>query len=304
MKITIKAILLFLILQFQSLALSSQSTTNEIIKSFKEKYIQMYILEDFSTVKQFYSDSIRIMPEFQETILSLEHSEIYYKSFFERFNIDEYNRTIKEILDLGSRVVEIGSFKMKLSDKIDSYELEGKYLNVWKLNAENELELFTEAWNYNHAVDFEQKLIFKNIPSIRMALEPHLNISDNISFELAGLSALMELTISEKDGKLWSMFYADDGISLHSFSPMKIGREQLDRYYEEHAKEMPVFEKLDVRTDRIDELEGFVIEYATAIANWRMNEWSGVSTSKNIRIWKRQPNGSLKIFRLIAMYDR
>jgi len=304
MKFIKKATFIFLIVQIQSVGLFSQNKTTEFINRFREKYIQMHLKEDFSIVKQFYSDSIRIMPEFQETLLGLNNSEKYYTALYERFNIEGYNRTIKEILDLGSRVIEIGNFSMKLSDSTDLYELEGKYVNIWKLSSENKLELFTEAWNYNHNIDFEEKLIFKNIPSIRMALEPHLNISDNISFELAGLNALMELTISEKDGKLWSMFYADDGISLHSFSPMNIGRDQLDKYYEEHAKEMPVFEKLDIRTDRIDELDGYVIEYATAIANWRMNEWSGVSTSKNIRIWKRQPNGSLKIFRLIAMYDR
>lgn len=289
---------------FHSNGLFSQLSATEVIDSFNKKYIQMYLEEDFSIVKPFYSDSIRMMPEFQETILSLQNSEKYYHAFHERFSINDYSRTIKEILDLGTRVIEIGHFNIELSDRTDTYELSGKYLNIWKLNSEDQLELYTETWNYNHAINFEQKLIFQEVPTTRMALEPHLNISDNISFELAGLNALMELIISEKDAKLWSMFYADDGISLHSFSPMNIGREQLDTYYEEHVKEMPVFEKLDVRTDKIDELDGYVIEYATAIANWRMNEWSGVSTSKNVRIWKRQANGSLKIYRLIAMYDR
>ena len=282
----------------------SQKSDAAFIQKFNKKYIKMYTDMDFSHIKPYYNDSIRIMPEFQKTILSKENSEKYYQAFFNRFKITSYDRTVYEIIDLGSRIMEIGTFNMSFSDATASYALKGKYANIWKKSADGKPELFTEAWNYDHSVDFSERLKFEHVPSVRMALQPHLAITDNISFELAGLNALMEHTISEKDGTLWSMFYEDAGISLHSFSPMVIGREKLDEYYRKHAEEMPVFEKLDVRTDRIDELQGYVIEYATAIANWRTNEYSGVSTSKNIRLWKRQPNGSLKIYRLIAMYDR
>ncbi len=281
----------------------SQKIDHESIREFNKKYIKMYIDMDFSHVKQHYNDSIRVMPEFQKTVLFKENIEKYYQSFFSRFKIKDYSRDIHEILDLGSRIMEIGTFDISLSDSIETYELKGKYVNIWKTNSDGEPELFTEAWNYDHVVEFAEKLKFENVPSIRMALEPHITITDNVSFELAGLNALMERTITEKDGRLWAKFYDDDGKSLHSFIPTVIGREKLDKYYLEHATELPVFEKLDIRTDRIDELQGYVVEYATAIANWRMNEHSGVSTSKNIRLWKRQPNGSLKIYRLIAMYD-
>ncbi len=304
MKITIKTILFYFLLQFHSGNLFSQRTQAELINAFNEQYIKMHMDEDFSKIKHHYSDSIRIMPEFQETILTRAHAEKYYQAFFERFDVKNYDRTVYEVLDLGTRIVEIGTFSILLLEKDSTYELKGKYLNIWKINLAGKPELFTEAWNYDHRVKFEERLKFNEVPSVRMALEPHVSISDNISFELAGLGALMERIISEKDGKLWSMFYDDNGISLHSFSPMCKGRDKLDEYYLAHAKEMPVFEKLDVRTDRIDELGAYVIEYATAIANWRMDQWSGVSTSKNIRIWKRQANGSLKIYRLIAMYDR
>ncbi len=303
MRTIFQFILLFFCIHFLPISLFSQTSSKDVIDKFTEKYTQMYQNEDFSIVKDFYSDSIRLMPEFQETVMDLEDVASYYKALFERFTIKEYNRSIHEMLDLGSRIIEIGQFNMKLSDLEGEYALEGKYVNIWIVQADKSLKLFTEAWNYNHEIDFGHKLVFKEVPSTRMALQAHVPITDNISFELAGLNALMELIISEHDGKLWSKFYADDGISLHSFAPMNIGRKELDTYYLEHAEEMPVFEKLDVRTDRIEELDGYVIEYATAIANWRMDEWSGISTSKNIRIWKRQSNGSLKIYRLIAMYD-
>ena len=64
-----------------------------------------------------------------------------------------------------------------------------------------------------------------------------------------------------------------------------------------------MFEKLDIRNDRVDDLNDFVIEYASHIAIVRNGDWSGVFTGKDLAIWRRTKNGSLKIFRHIAMYD-
>ena len=282
----------------------TQSDPTSLIDLFNDKYVEMYEAEDFSIVANHYEDEVRLMPEFQATILSKANAEQYYTSFFDRFTVQKYDRKIFEVLDLGSRIFELGTFNMVLSDVSDTINLEGKYVNIWHYKKNGQLALITEAWNYNHGVDFVEKLKFNEVPSVRMALEAHLPITDNISFEIAGLNALMERIITQQDGHLWSMFYDDEGMSLHSFVPMNIGREQIDDYLLKHAKELPVFEKLDIRTDRIDELDGYVIEYATAVANWRIDQYSGVSTSKNIRLWKRQKNGSLKILRIIAMYDR
>lgn len=291
----------FLLLKIYGFA---QSDPASLIADFNDKLIEMYEEEDFSIVASYYEDDVRLMPEFQATILSEANAEQYYTSFFDRFTVQKYDRKIFEVLDLGSRIFELGTFNMVLSDVSDTIHLEGKYVNIWHYKENGKLVLITEAWNYDHSVDFVEKLKFDKVPSMRMALEGHLPITDNISFELAGLNALMEKVITQHDGQLWSMFYDDSGISLHSFVPMNIGREQLDDYLFKHVKELPIFEKLDIRTDRIDELDGYVIEYATAVANWRMDQYSGVSTSKNIRLWKRQENGTLKILRIIAMYDR
>lgn len=293
---------LFLTIHFSGFS-QDVATQKAYLQDFAQRYTHMYLEEDFSEVDGFYSDSVRLMPEFQPTVLSKQHAAAYFQAFFNRFEVQSYQRAVYEVLDLGSRLIELGTFRITFADTARSYELQGKYFNIWLSRPGEKPKLFTEAWNYDHSVDFAEQLRFTSVPTVKMALEPHLPIQDNISFELAGLNALMERIISEKDGRLWPMFYADDGITFHSFSPMVVERKALDHYFEAHAQEMPVFEKLDVRTDRIDELDGYVIEYATAIANWRRDLYSGISTSKNIRLWKRQANGSLKIYRMIAMYD-
>src|SRR5690606_20807227 len=211
-----------------------------------------------------------------------------------------------EVLDLGSQVMELGKLSIKITLKSTGkdYELIGTYMNIWEKSNDGELKLITEAWNYDQWYDeIDQYLRFDAVPAVQMAFQPHLPINSSISFELAALNKLSEVAIIQHDSKTWSMFYADDAMVIPNYSPIIEGRKALDEYYDKHAKEMPIFEKLDIRHDRIDNLGDYVIEYATHVANWRNGDASGVGTGKNIGIWRREPVCSLKLIRKMGMYD-
>ncbi len=280
----------------------AQVNTAKIVQ-FGKDYKTAMLTEHVSGIADSYSKDIRLMPEFQQTILGKENMLLYYKAFFERFDVLQYSQDTIEILDLGKKIVELGYFTMSLKSVSSQYELKGKYQHIWEKLPDGKLLLITEAWNYNHWVDFGEQLRFDQVPAVHMALQAHLPINNNISFELAGLNALMEKTVSQGDAVIWSQFFTDDGMFIYSFNPVYKGRAALDDYLQKHVKELPVFEKLDIRNDKIEELGGYVIEYATHIANWRNGASSGISTGKNIRIWRRAPSGSLKILRQMAMYD-
>ena len=47
----------------------------------------------------------------------------------------------------------------------------------------------------------------------------------------------------------------------------------------------------------------YVIEYGTGVVTWKVDEYSGVSLGKNIRVWRRAESGALQIWRAISMYD-
>jgi ketosteroid isomerase-like protein len=113
----------------------------------------------------------------------------------------------------------------------------------------------------------------------------------------------MEVAFTEHDANVSSRFFTDDALFIYSANPIYRGRQALDAFFVQHMREMPVFEQLDCRTDRIDDQGAYVIEYASHIAHWRNGESSGVNTGKNLRIWRREKDGSLKMFRQMAMYD-
>ena len=256
-------------------------------------------------ITDYYTDTVRLMPEFQKTIRGKSSAALYQRAFLERFSVQEYRREAVEIVDLGTQVMEIGSFalKMSLNGTEQSCELAGKYLNVWGKSAPGKLRLLTEAWNYNHPFKIEKQLRFDKVPSVDIARQAHLPTSNPIRFELAALNCLMETAVTQHDAHLWSAFYANDGAFLYSRHPMYRGRAALDGFFAAHVQELPVFEKLDLRTNRIDELENYVVVYASHIAAVRDGDFSGVFTGKDLAIWRREPNGSLKIYRHIAMYD-
>ncbi|HEY5824985.1 MAG TPA: nuclear transport factor 2 family protein, partial [Cyclobacteriaceae bacterium] len=144
---------------------------------------------------------------------------------------------------------------------------------------------------------------FNDIPNTDVALLSHVPVNNPVSFELAALNRLMEKTISEHDESLWLQFYSDDGSFMYSRTPMVKGKSELAAFLNHHVKGLPVFEKLDVRNDHIDDLGNYVIEYASHIAIVRSGDFSGVFTGKDLAIWRREKNGSLKIHRHIGMYD-
>jgi ketosteroid isomerase-like protein len=146
-------------------------------------------------------------------------------------------------------------------------------------------------------------LHFNDVPVVDAALQAHVPITNNITFELAALNTLMEAAVSHHDANLWAQFYSDDALLCSQRLPMHDGKKAINSYLETHCKELPIFEKLNIRNDRVDDLGKYIIEYATHIAIIRNGDFSAVSTGKDLAIWRREPNGSLKIFRHIGMYD-
>ncbi len=284
--------------------IKASDKTATYLSKFRADYAKS-ILGKTELLENYLSENIRLMPEFQKTILGKVNALGYYKAFSSRFIVTDYRRNEMEILDLGTRVIEIGNFieKIKLKNGDKEYNIDGKYLSLWERLENGNLTLITEAWNYNHQLDIEPLLKFEEIKGVDIALQSHLPIDSPVRFELAALNKLMEATVSQHDSKLWKQFYTDDGMFLYSRNPIYQGRKAIDKFLEEHTKDLPIFEKLDIRNDRIDELDNYVIEYASHIAIIRNGEFSGVFTGKDLAIWRRGSQGSLKIFRHIGMYD-
>ena len=242
------------------------------------------------------------MPEYHGTLMGAAKVRVYYTAFFDRSDVQGYERERLRIFDLGARVMDVGRFKMNVTSATGTLEITGKYAEVWR-NTNGQLSLLAQTWNFDNYLANTEEFRFPGVPGVRIAFEPHVVVKDALSFELAALNKLQEDAIREKDANLWSQFYADDALLLVNHGRELVGRRAIDAYLREHTGGMPVYEKLDIRHDEIDPSGSYVIDYASHVAIWRRADASGVNTGKNIRLWRREPQGGLKMIAQIGTYD-
>ncbi|MBW1297747.1 DUF4440 domain-containing protein [Aquimarina litoralis] len=307
----IKMILFYVFLasiNFQDITAKTLSIKNISIETKLTQFINDYNkgmqTANAEIIVQHYDKEMYLMPAFQKTLLGKDNALIYHKAFFDRFEIIAYERKNFETLDLGPQLCVLGEFKMKvrLKEGTKVEELNGKYMNIWK-KEKGDVSLISEIWNYNHHTDLTDQLKFDTIPGTVLAYQGHLPINNNIRFEIASINHFTEEFIAHRDHMLWMQLYAEDAIALFSYKPVFKDRNMLDQFIKDHVAELPIFEKLDIRNNYINDLGEYVVNYASHIANWRNNEYSGISTGKGIKIWRRAANGTLKIVRQISTYD-
>ena len=287
-------------------ATTADAKTISHLKKFRVDYSISMVNNQPEKLQVFYADDIRLMAPFQKTILGKVNALVYHSIIAKRFTIHDFTRNEIEVLDLGSQVMESGTLTLRLTSKETGKEhvLAGKYLDLWQELKNGELMLITQAWNYDQYYgEIHEELRVDEVPSVHLAFQPNVQVNSNISFELAALNRLLDATVTQHDGRTWALYYCDDAMLMASNHPICRGKKSIDEYIKLHAKELPVFEELDIRNDRIDHLGAFVIEYASHIASWRNGDSSGIGLGKNIRVWRREADHSLKLFRAIGMYD-
>lgn len=284
--------------------------TRATLDAFRDAQVRGYLAGDPQAMLVHLGDAVRVMPGYQKTVLGKADATTYHQAFLKRFTVSAYERQPIEVVDLGPRVIEMGRFTMTLAEKdpaakgsAEAHTLAGKYMDLWEKTSAGKLALHTAGWNYDQLPKIADQLRFAEVPSVHMALAARVPVTAGISLELAASNKLQESVILQHDGKTWALFYADDAILLANHGGVVSGRKALDEYSVAHAKALPVFEKLDVRTDKIDESGKYVVEYGTGVAIWKVDDYSGVSLGKNIRIWRRADDGALQIWRAISMYD-
>lgn len=252
-----------------------------------------------------FAEEVRLMPAYQWTVFGRANAAAYYRAFVERFQVRDFRRELGEVADFGGRIGEYGRFTQTLVRKSTGrvYTIAGKYVDLWARTADGGLRLVTQVWNYDEPLEFGDELRFAEVPAVRTAFEAHVPLKGGRSFDLAALNLLHGVAIAQHDGAVWSQFFADDAVLIPNYSPIRRGRKAIDDYLMAHTAQLPVFERLDIRNDRIDDLGDYVIEYASHVANWRAGEASGVNTGKNLRIWRREPDGGLRMFWQAGNYD-
>jgi ketosteroid isomerase-like protein len=280
----------------------------KIIKSKIEvtnrQWAKAMLNEDVESLMLFYAPNTVFMPEYQQTIKGLDGIKAYYKEIFNRRQTTVFNKKIMEVIDMKNTIAEIGTFNLEYTASNDTKKipLNGKYINIWTLQKNGSLQLKGEAFGYFHAVENPSSHVV-NMPNEPSNNTVELKENTNINFELMALNALNEKSVKTRDGNLRANFYTQDAIFMPFADSMKIGATTIRNHLIEYNKGNVTIDTIHVFSTYIEVAGSYVIEYPRFYVKWRVPNMSGTGSGKGIRIWRRERDCSLKMYREIGVHD-
>ncbi len=277
-----------------------------LLEELRVSLVRTTIEKDVSERMKHYAPNVVSMPEYQRTLLGVDAVAKYYTEIFQRQNINAFERQITEVFNLGETVLELGTFRIEYVElgSGESLVREGKYWNVWAREAGGALKIKAETWGYFLPVNNPNTVTMEIEPLVATSPPHELDEADeNLRFELHALNALMQEGVRNKDAQLRSSFYSRNAVFMPHADSTKSGLEEIQKHLVEYSRGDVVLDTVDISTFVFERAGEYVIEYPRFRVEWHVDQMSGVTSGKGIRLWRREPGGTLKIYREIATHD-
>lgn len=260
--------------------------------------------DDIKSFLAHYDENAISMPEYQPALTGVDEVEAFYKEIFQRQAIKVFERKVDEIINLDNTILEIGTFKKEYTDASSDTLLtqNGKYWNIWQVQPDGRFKLKGEAFGFFHPVKNPGALVVQ-LPKTQPA-KSEIASDKKISFELKAYNALNEKLVKIRDGAQRSEFYTDDAKFMPFAEPTVTGINEIKPYLIEYSTRGDVnIDSLAVYTYHYENLDDYILEYSKFKVKWSVPQLSGRTEGKGIRLWKRQEDKSLKIFRHIGTHN-
>ncbi|NER18442.1 YybH family protein [Spongiivirga citrea] len=283
-------------------AQSKKETQNRIaiesrIDELNRKLIEAAKTKNFEPVEHLYTNDALLLTEFHTIIDGKRDILKFYNTIFERHTLKTYKKTTKEILDLGSQILEIGTFTKTFENL---KEQEGKYWNIWTPQKNGDLKLQSESYGYFHKIDdYKSQVVeeFRKLPTTTQSRNGKL-----IPPELLAYDAYTEKIVRERNVEKAMSLYQKDadyyGIAKQSIH----GLDDLTSYYEDYYKNPVTIDSISIWTYDYKKVNDGFIKYVKFHVEWTVPEFSGKTSGTNTVYWRRQADGSLKRKRLIGFH--
>lgn len=274
------------------------------IKKLSALHTAFEIDDDLEAFIKFYDENAICMPEYQPTLQGKNKIEAFYKEIFQRQNIQSFEKKPNEILDLGKTVIEVGIFDKVYSEQIPrdtTITLKGKYWNVWEVQSDGDLKLKGESYGFFHPVANPEALMVE-LKNIKQE-DSDIYENQDIPFELKAYNALNEKLVKNRDGASRSEFYTNDAQFMPFQEPTVSGNEIKPYLIEYSSRGNVTIDSIAVYTYHYEYFDDIILEYAKFKVKWSVTNFTGRTEGKGIRIWKRQKDKSLKMYRQIGTHN-
>jgi len=244
-------------------------------------------------------------PDYQPRLYGPTSIARYYRALASRQRVSACTRRTTEIIPLNDEsVLEFGRFDVTYAPAAGgaSRNHQGRYANLWRRQPDGALKLKAEVWGYLQRIDDPASYSLAEPETAGRAAPPG---DPKVEAELAELNRVDAEAVKTHDAAAKIARYADDAIYMPYADTPKVGIGEIGAHlvrYTEQGRGV-TFESVRVWNEGFEVLGGYVVEYPKFEVRWRNGADSGIVSGGGLRLWRRQADGSLKMFRQIATHD-
>ncbi|MEQ8686192.1 MAG: DUF4440 domain-containing protein [Imperialibacter sp.] len=262
------------------------------VSQLNERLVEAAKDKNINAVIDRYAADAVLMAEYQPVIKGRKSIAAYYTALFAQQQVISYRKVTTELLDFDSTVLEMGTFTKKLANERG---FQGKYWNVWRKTAEGDLLLQAETFGFFHPVDDPSEWVVEGLP-----MEPS---SVRTTVELDAYNALMENIVRDRDTETIISLFSEDAAYYPFADTTKTGRTGLHQHYTDYHRPPVTIDSIEVWSyDYLEVAEG-IIELSQFYVEWSVPNLSGHTQGTGMRYWKRQPDHSLRLHRMIGLHE-
>jgi ketosteroid isomerase-like protein len=285
--------------------LKSSDNYKSKIKVINNQLSQAFIDKKVEMILNYFDKDAICMPEFQTSMKGTEAIKEYYSGILNKRQTTSFAKTILEIIQLKNNIVEIGTFTTSYqSIEGQNTTLNGKYINIWTPQQNGSLKLKAESFGYLHRIDNPTSHLVKisKANSTYKFPEPSKGNND-LAFQLKALNTLMEKSVQTRDGNLRADFFSEDAIFMPFADSSKVGMKSIRTHLIDYNSYPVKIDTISIYNEYFEDCNDYVIEFPRFYVKWHTSDNSGLGSGKGIRIWKREKNCSLKLYRELGNHD-
>ncbi|WP_138991177.1 hypothetical protein [Larkinella sp. C7] len=261
--------------------------------------------DDLDVFLSYYATNAIVMPEYQLTRTGLREIREFYQELFQRQHIRTLQQKADEWIWLtDSTIVELGTFRKQfidpaLGDSLQTHR--GQYWHIWRAQSDGTIKLQGVAYGFFHPVTHPKRLV---VATGKQPDEPEIHTIRTPSVELQAYNALMEKGVQTRNGALRSSFFAEDGSFKPYAEELVTGMLRIKPYLIAYSNRGVVtIDSVSCYTYASEAFERYTLEYDMFKVKWHRANVAGRTEGKGIRIWKRQPDQSLRLYREIGTHN-
>lgn len=256
---------------------------------------------DLPLFLSFYKADAISMPEYQPTLTGISEISAYYKDIFSRQKAKTIQRNIEEVIKLGDTFMEIGTFKKSYTDAASAaVTLTGKYYNVWRLLPSGTPKLKGECYGY-FSPQAKPDVFVVKMDGQQQATA--FSIDKQVPLDLKAYNALIADDVRRRDGAGRAEIFTDDARVMPHADSTRAGMARIKPYLIAYNSGKVTIDSITVATYHQEGFGKYILEYTKFSVDFSLPQSKGHMSGKGIRIWIRQPDHSLRLFREIGTHD-